>query len=263
MATAHRFISRRRLLANALLTCVAVVAAMAVAPAQAQSLAGKTIRIIVPYAPGGTSDILARALSGEVGKALGATVVVDNKPGANGVLGSDLVAKSAPDGTTLLLTDVSGLTSAPALGAKMPFDPAKDLAPITMITYSPHLLVVNPGVAAKTLPELVAASKAKAGGFSAATVGAGSAPHLAGVAVESTFNWYWLVDGLQAAGYPMRLVNTTASDSTRSMRSQLPVCGNVSLGTCSFRGKCSSRVFVHFWKPMRTTSQRVPSLRRA
>mgnify|MGYP000034043848 FL=1 len=180
MATAHRFISRRRLLANALLTCVAVVAAMAVAPAQAQSLAGKTIRIIVPYAPGGTSDILARALSGEVSKALGATVVVDNKPGANGVLGSDLVAKSAPDGTTLLLTDVSGLTSAPALGAKLPFDPAKDLAPITMITYSPHLLVVNPSIAAKTLPELVAASKAKAGGFSAATVGAGSAPHLAG-----------------------------------------------------------------------------------
>jgi len=181
MAAAHRFILRRRLLANALLTCVAVVAAMAVAPAQAQSLAGKTIRIIVPYAPGGTSDILARALSGEVGKALGATVVVDNKPGANGVLGSDLVAKSAPDGTTLLLTDVSGLTSAPALGAKLPFDPAKDLAPITMITYSPHLLVVNPSIAAKTLPELVAASKAKAGGFSAATVGKGGGQALTDV----------------------------------------------------------------------------------
>jgi tripartite-type tricarboxylate transporter receptor subunit TctC len=146
----------------------------------AQSFAGKTIRIIVPYAPGGTSDILARALSGEVGKSLAATVVVDNKPGANGVLGSDLVAKSPADGLTLLLTDVSGLTSAPALGAKLPFDPAKDLTPITMITYSPHLLVVNPAVDAKTLPELVAASKAKAGGFSAATVGAGSAPHLAG-----------------------------------------------------------------------------------
>jgi tripartite-type tricarboxylate transporter receptor subunit TctC len=151
-----------------------------VAAAGAQNFSGKTIRIIVPYAPGGTSDILARALSGEVGKSLGATVVVDNKPGANGALGSDLVAKSPADGLTLLLTDVSGLTSAPALGAKLPFDAEKDFAPITMITYSPHLAVVNPTVPAKTLAELVTASKAKAGGFSAATVGAGSAPHLAG-----------------------------------------------------------------------------------
>ena len=147
--------------------------------ASAQSFTGKTIRIIVPYAAGGTSDILARALSNKVGEALGATVVVDNKPGANGVLGSDLVAKSAPDGTTLLLTDVGGLTSAPALGAKLPFDVGKDFATITMIAYSPHLAVVNPAVPAKTLAELVAASKVKLGSYSAATSGSGSAPHLA------------------------------------------------------------------------------------
>lgn len=176
------FAGSSRLLATLISRVLAVSAAalLITTPAAAQSFTGKTIRIIVPYAPGGTSDILARALSGEVGKSLGATVVVDNKPGANGALGSDLVAKSPADGLTLLLTDVSGLTSAPALGAKLPFDAAKDFTPITMITYSPHLLVVNPNVAAKTLPELVTASKAKAGGFSAATVGAGSAPHLAG-----------------------------------------------------------------------------------
>ena len=159
---------------------VAAVAAtlFLIGAASAQSFTGKTIRIIVPYAAGGTSDILARALSNKVGESLGATVVVDNKPGAGGVLGSDLVAKSAPDGTTLLLTDVGGLTSAPALGAKLPFDVAKDFAPITMIAYSPHLVVVNPAVPVKTLSELVAASKTKVGGYSAATSGSGTAPHL-------------------------------------------------------------------------------------
>lgn len=160
--------------------------------AAAQNFTGKTIRIIVPYAPGGTSDILARALSGKVGESLGATVVVDNKPGANGVLGSDLVAKSAPDGLTLLLTDVGGITSAPALGAKLPFDAAKDFAPITMIAYSPHLAVVNPNLSSKTLAELVTESKAKAGGFSAATVGAGSAPHLAGALFAKRAGVEWV-----------------------------------------------------------------------
>ncbi len=177
-----------------LIRSVATVAATALAlsAVSAQNFSGKTIRIIVPYAPGGTSDILARALSNKVGEALGATVVVDNKPGANGVLGSDIVAKSAPDGMTLLLTDVSGLTSAPALGAKLPFDAAKDLAPITMIAYSPHLAVVNPAVPARTLAELVTASKAKVGSFSAATVGAGSAPHLAGALFAKRAGVEWV-----------------------------------------------------------------------
>ncbi len=173
---------------------IATVAAAVVmcGAASAQTFVGKTIRIIVPYAPGGTSDILARTLSNKVGEALGATVVVDNKPGANGVLGSDLVAKSAPDGTTLLLTDIGGITSAPALGAKLPFDPVKDFAPVTMIAYSPHLAVVNPALPAKTLAELVTASKAKAGGFSAATVGAGSAPHLAGALFAKRAGIEWV-----------------------------------------------------------------------
>lgn len=171
---------------------VATAFAFGASQAAAQNFTGKTIRIIVPYAAGGTSDILARALSNKVGEALGATVVVDNKPGANGVLGSDLVAKSAPDGLTLLLTDVGGITSAPALGAKLPFDAAKDFAPVTMIAYSPHLAVVNPSVSARTLAELVTASKAKAGGFSAATVGAGSAPHLAGALFAKRAGVEWV-----------------------------------------------------------------------
>ena len=158
---------------------VAATFALGAGVAAAQNFTGKTVRIIVPFAPGGTSDILARALANKLGEGLGATVVVDNKPGANGILGSDLVAKSAPDGLTLLLSDMGGLTTGPALGAKYPFDAQKDFAPITMIAYSPHLVVVTNSVPVKTLAELVAASKGKAGGFSAATSGAGSAPHLA------------------------------------------------------------------------------------
>jgi tripartite-type tricarboxylate transporter receptor subunit TctC len=162
-------------------TCCAVLLAVmfSTGSATAQNFTGKTVRIIVPFAPGGTSDILARALANKLGEGLGANVVVDNKPGANGILGSDLVAKSAPDGLTLLLSDMGGLTTGPALGAKYPFDAQKDFAPITMIAYSPHLVVVANSVPVKTLAELVAASKDKAGGFSAATSGAGSAPHLA------------------------------------------------------------------------------------
>ena len=158
---------------------VAATFALCAGVATAQNFTGKTIRIIVPFAPGGTSDILARALANKLGEGLGASVVVDNKPGANGILGSDLVAKSAPDGLTLLLSDMGGLTTGAALGAKYPFDAQKDFAPITMIAYSPHLVVVTNSVPVKTLAELVAASKGKAGGFSAATSGAGSAPHLA------------------------------------------------------------------------------------
>ena len=125
-----------------------------VSATSAQSFTGKTIRIVVPYAAGGTSDILARALSNKVGESLCATVVVDNKLGAGGVLGSDLVAKSPPDCMTLLLTDIGGLTSAPALGAKLPFDVVKDSAPVTMITYSPHLVVVNPAVPARRCEQI-------------------------------------------------------------------------------------------------------------
>ena len=173
---------------------IAIALSCVVASVSAQNFAGKTIRIIVPFSPGGTSDILARALSGKVGESLGATVVVDNKPGANGVLGSDLVAKSAPDGLALLLADVGGITSAPALGAKLPFDPQKDLAPVTMIAYSPHLAVVNSSLPIKSLAELVTASKAKSGSFSVATVGAGSAPHLAAAlfAARAGIDWIFV-----------------------------------------------------------------------
>lgn len=156
-------------------------ACLAAAPAAfAQAYPTKAIRIVVPYAAGGTSDILARTLAVRVGEALGQQLLVENRPGANGVLGADLVAKAAPDGYTLLLADLSGLTSAPAVMGKLPFDAAKDFAPVTMIAYSPHLVVVPAGSSAQTLADVVTQAKAKRGGFNFATVGAGSATHLAG-----------------------------------------------------------------------------------
>jgi tripartite-type tricarboxylate transporter receptor subunit TctC len=155
------------------------LAALAPRGASAQAFPSKPIRVVVPYAAGGTSDILARTLGVRVGEALGVQVIVENKPGANGVLGTDLVAKSPPDGHTLLLADVGGITSAPAVLSSLPFDPLRDLAPVSMLTWSPHLLVVSPNVAAKTLAELIAAAKAKPGAMNVATTGAGGAPHLA------------------------------------------------------------------------------------
>ncbi|MEI7446427.1 MAG: tripartite tricarboxylate transporter substrate binding protein [Burkholderiales bacterium] len=167
---------RRRLLRGA-----AAIASAALVPAaaRAQAWPSKPIRVVVPYAAGGTSDILARTLGVRVGEALGVQLVVENRPGANGVLGTDLVAKAAPDGHTVLIADVGGLTSAPALVPNLPFQPLRDLAPVTMLTWSPHLLVVAPQVAARTVAELVAAAKARPGALNVATTGSGGAPHLA------------------------------------------------------------------------------------
>ena len=98
----------------------------------------------MPYPAGGTSDILARSLGEKLTGALGQAVVVENKPGANGNLGADLVAKSPPDGYTLLLADIGALAISPSVYPTLPFDPVRDFAPVTMVAYSPHILVVNP-----------------------------------------------------------------------------------------------------------------------
>ena len=167
---------------------IASAAALA-APAFAQSFPSRQIRIVVPYPPGGSSDIIARAISNQLAESLKQTVIVDNKPGANGNLGSDFVAKAAPDGHTLLLCDVGALAITPSVYTKLPFDPSKDLRGVTMLAYSPHLLVVHPSVPANNLKELVALSKQKDLNF--AVTATGSAPHLAGVAVERASGARW------------------------------------------------------------------------
>src|SRR6187402_2539183 len=170
--------------------------------AQAPAWPTKPIKIIVPYTPGGSSDIIARAISDPLSKALGQTVIVENRPGANGNTGTDSVAKSPADGLTLLLCDVGALAITPSVYSKLPFDPSKDLTGVTMLAYSPHLLVVHPSVQANNLKELVALSKKSDLNF--AVTATGSAPHLAGIAVEKATNAKWVYvpykGGSQAIG---------------------------------------------------------------
>ncbi|MDB5828663.1 MAG: transporter substrate-binding protein [Variovorax sp.] len=149
----------------------------------------KPIKIIVPYPPGGSSDIIARSITQPLSEALKQTVLVENRSGANGNLGADFVAKSAPDGYTLLLCDVGALAISPSVYPKLAFDPSKDLNGVTMLAYSPHLLVVHPSVPANNLKELVALSKKSDLNF--AVTATGSAPHLAGVALERAVGARW------------------------------------------------------------------------
>jgi tripartite-type tricarboxylate transporter receptor subunit TctC len=159
--------------------------------AVAQTYPSKPIRIIVPYAAGGTSDILARQIGPELAKAWGQPVVVENRPGANGNVGADLVAKSAPDGYTLLLTDLGGLVISASVYPKLPFNPSKDFTPVVMVSYSPHVLAVNPDVEVKNVKELVALAKAWPGKLNFAISGIGGAPQLAGIEFAQRMGIDW------------------------------------------------------------------------
>jgi tripartite-type tricarboxylate transporter receptor subunit TctC len=151
------------------------------AVAFAQAWPAKPIKVIVPYPPGGTSDILARALAPKMQETLGQPWVVENKPGATGNVGADFVAKSPADGYTLLLADIGSLAISPSVFSTLAFDPVKDFTPVAMVAYSPHLLVVHPSVPAKDAKELVALAKAKPDSLNFAVSGIGGANHLAGV----------------------------------------------------------------------------------
>ncbi|HEU5178620.1 MAG TPA: tripartite tricarboxylate transporter substrate-binding protein, partial [Burkholderiales bacterium] len=145
---------------RALLLAIVSLFSAAVA---AQTYPNKPIRIIVPYAAGGTSDILARQIGPKLTEVWNQPIIVENKPGANGNVGADFVAKSAPDGYTLLLTDLGGLVISASVYPKLPFNPAKDFTPVVMVSYSPHVLAVHPDVQVKNVKELVAMAKAYPG----------------------------------------------------------------------------------------------------
>jgi len=164
------------------------------AAASAQAYPTKAIRVIVPYAAGGTSDILARQIGPKLTEAWGQPVVVENKPGANGNVGADFVAKSAPDGYTLLLTDLGGLVISASVYPKLPFNPSKDFTPVVMVSYSPHVLAVNPEVKVKDVKELVALAKAYPGKLNFAISGIGGAPQLAGIefAQRTGVDWTYI-----------------------------------------------------------------------
>src|SRR5262249_39812139 len=145
--------------------------------ASAQNYPNRTVRIIVPFPPGGLVDTSARLIQPYLEKALGQTVIVDNRPTASGIVGTDAVAKAQPDGHTLLMV-ASSHTVTPATNPKLPYDTERDLAPIAILGKNPLLFVVNAKVPAKTLGEFVALAKASPGKFNYATPGAASQSHL-------------------------------------------------------------------------------------
>lgn len=153
------------------------LAAFASTLAHAETYPSRPVRLIVPYAPAGSADIVARRIGDEWAKALGGALYVENKAGAGGNIGVDAVAKAAPDGYTIGLQTVS-LAINPALFAKMPYNTLKDLAPIGMVATSQHVLVVNPAFPGKDTKELLAAVKAKPGKYTYGSAGPGSTFHM-------------------------------------------------------------------------------------
>jgi len=145
----------------------------------------KPVRLVVPYPPGGGNDTLARIFGQKLTEALGQQVVVENRPGAGTIIGSAAVARSAPDGYTLLLSSIATHAAAPFLYSKPGYDPLKDFTPITLLAVAPTVIVVNPAMPVRTLKELIALAKGRPGQIDLATAGTGSASHLLGMTFRS------------------------------------------------------------------------------
>ena len=162
-----------------LLLPMLVVASFIALPAQAQDYPTKPIRMIVPYPPAGGTDIVARTISEPLSKELGQPIIVDNRGGAAGNIGTDLAAKSAPDGYTLLFT-LSSHTINPKLYDTLPFDVEKDFIPVSLAAFIPQILVAHPSLPANNIKELIALAKSQPGKLNYASVGTGSPAHIAG-----------------------------------------------------------------------------------
>ena len=152
----------------------------AVLPVEAQVYPSRPIRFIVPYTPGGLGDSFARAVGDELAKRLGQPVVIDNRPGASQAIGAEATAKAPPDGHTIFMGTQSGLVINTIARKQLPYDPVRDLAPVTMLFTTPLYLVVHPSVPAHSVRELIALARAKPGKLTFASIGTGSSQHLAG-----------------------------------------------------------------------------------
>ncbi len=167
---------------HALLTALLILCAFATAPTVTiaqDAFPNKPVRIVVPYPPGGASDVTARLLGQKLSELWNQPVVIDNRPGANGILALEYVAKQAPDGSTLLMANLGPNAINAAVYSKLPYDSIKDFAPITFTTLVPQVLVVNPALPAKNLRELLDLARAAPGKLNYGTGGNGSANHLA------------------------------------------------------------------------------------
>lgn len=190
----------------ALFLCIAGAYAQTPAAKPAASYPAKPLRIIIPYPPGGTSDILARLLGVKVTEAWGQSVLVDNRTGANGNIGAEFVARAPADGYTFLVTDIGNLSVAPNV-FKLNYDPHRDLATVTTISYSPHLLTTHPSLPVKNIRELIAFAKSQPGKLNLPT-GMGGATHFGAMEIAQRTGIKWTYIGTRGG-----------SDSSRSVMS--------------------------------------------
>jgi tripartite-type tricarboxylate transporter receptor subunit TctC len=172
----------------------------------------KQVTIIVPYTPGGTSDILARLMAPKLSEAIGQPVIVENKPSSSGNIGADYVAKAGGDGHTLLITDVGTLATQPNLVKKLSFDVQKDLVPVTMVMFSPYLFAVHPSVPAGTLQELIAYDKANPGKLNVGTSGVGSIQHLTALVFSKKYGIKWGIVPYRGGAAAIRAVVSNESN---------------------------------------------------
>ncbi|MGG5823918.1 Bug family tripartite tricarboxylate transporter substrate binding protein [Falsiroseomonas sp. HW251] len=202
------------MLRRALLSA-ATASAMLAAPALQAQTFSQTVRIIVPVAPGGTSDIMARLIAPVLSARIGPNVVVENRAGAGGNIGADFVAKSRPDGHTILLLDVSILATNPALYARMPFDAERDLAPVQMLIYAPYILVVNNDLPVRNAAELVAYARANPGRLNAANAGTGTLGQI--VALSLAASWGTEVMSVSYRGGAPAMMSLVSNEANLSM----------------------------------------------
>lgn len=174
---------KKWLLSGTLVLCLHALSESAVA--QAPSYPTKPVRFVVPYPPGGTTDIVARGIASKLSERFGQQVVIDNRGGASTIIGAEAAAKAAPDGYTLLLTTSTTMSINPHVFPKLPYDPVRDFAPITPATYVPFVIAAHPSVPANSMTELIALAKAKPGAIRYSTPGTASSNHVAGALLEA------------------------------------------------------------------------------
>jgi tripartite-type tricarboxylate transporter receptor subunit TctC len=185
------------------LGALALLAGLYVPTVQAQGYPARPVRIIVPFAPGGGTDIIARSLAQHMSTSLHAQVVVDNRPGANGNIGAELVAKAPADGHTVLLT-TNAITTNPWLYEKVPYDTERDFAPVTLAGSAPNLLAAHPSIPARTMPQLIALARARPGALAVSGAGPGTPSHLAAELLK------------QSAGIDLLIVNYKGTGASLS-----------------------------------------------
>lgn len=184
---------------------VAAAAMFCFSSASSQGFPNRAMRLVVPFAPGGPTDLSARIIAAKLGEVLGQNVVVDNRPGAGGSVGTELVVNSKPDGYTMLLCSSSVMVLNPLLSASVPYNPLRDLRPLSIVTSSPFVLLTNPSFRAKTVKELIDTAKAQPNTMTFASGGVGTGGHLAGEMFRS-------MAGIQISHVPYRGSGPAAID---------------------------------------------------